>query len=158
MDFPNKDNAMPDTSLFDRFPVPPCAALLRWTLLDLDADRGWIRLAFKGRPEFLNPAGFIQGGLQSAMLDDCMGPALLVKSCGTLYSATIDMNVSFFAPAHEGDLFGEGQVLHLGKTIAFLEAKLMDAGGALLARATSTARVIPVQQATGRSDAHRPPS
>ena len=51
-------------TIFDRFPRPACADLLGWRLLDYDAQRGWAKLGFDGRPEFLNPAGFIQGGLE----------------------------------------------------------------------------------------------
>jgi uncharacterized protein (TIGR00369 family) len=131
---------------FDHFPRPPCAELLGWRLLDQDAERGFVRIGFDGKRDFLNPAGFIQGGLLAAMLDDTMGPALLIKSRGALYTATIDMNVSFVAPAKPGPLFGEGHVVHYGKTIAFLEAKLVDEAGELIARATATARVVPTKR------------
>jgi len=128
-------------------PMPPCAALLGWRLDAHDAERGWIRVRFDGRREFLNPAGFIQGGLQAAMLDDCMGPAVWIRTGGALYTASIDMSVSFLAPARSGPLFGEGQVIQLGKTVGFLEARLTDAEGRLLARATASARLVPSRQA-----------
>jgi uncharacterized protein (TIGR00369 family) len=78
------------------------------------------------------------------MLDDSMGPAALLMSEGKSYTVTIDMHVSFFAPARPGRLIAEGQVLQLGKTIAFLESRLSDSDGTLVARATSSARVVPV--------------
>jgi uncharacterized protein (TIGR00369 family) len=132
--------------LFARFPMPPCASLLGWRLLDSNARRGWARLSFEGRSAFLNPAGFIQGGILSAMLDDAMGSTVFVASEGMLFTATIDMNVSFVAPARPGRLFAEGQVVRLRKSIAFLEAQLFDRDGELLARATSTARLVPVEK------------
>lgn len=126
----------------DALPRPPCAELLGWHVIDADIENGWIRIGFEGRPEFLNPAGFVQGGLLAAMLDDTMGPAVFAMTEGRLYTATMDMNVSYLAPARAGPLFGEGQVVQLGKSVAFLEARLMDAEGAILARATSTARLV----------------
>ena len=132
-------------TVFDRFERPPCADLLGWTLLDHDADRGWAKLAFEARPEFLNPAGFVQGGLLAAMLDDSMGPAVLLMSDGRLFTSTINMNVSFLAPARPGRFIGEGQVLKLGKSVAFIEARLSDAAGTLVATATSSARLVPVE-------------
>lgn len=140
---------MSATAPFENIPSPPCAVLLGWKLLDHNAARGWARIGFDGRHEFLNPAGFIQGGIQSAMLDDTMGPAVWIKTNGEFFTATIDMNISFLAPARQGPLFGEGTVLQLGKTIAFIEARLMDAAGQILARATSTARLIPSSRAFG---------
>ena len=139
---------MPD-SPFGDMPMPPCAQLLGWRLLDQDAEKGWARIEFQGRPEFLNPAGFIQGGLLAAMLDDCMGPAAWFKSKGEWFTSTIDMNVSFLAAAKPGRLIGEGQVVQLGNTIGFLEAKLMDEGGQIIARATSTARLVPGKRISG---------
>jgi uncharacterized protein (TIGR00369 family) len=129
--------------IFDRFPRPPIADLLGWEIVDADAERGWIKIAFQTRPEFLNPAGYVQGGILAAMLDDTMGPAALLTSGGERYTATIDMTVSFLAPAAAGRIIGEGRVVRLGKTIGFLEATLSDASGALVARATSSARLIP---------------
>ena len=141
--------AMTET-IFDRFPRPPCADLLGWTLLDQDPARGWIKLAFEAKPEFLNPAGFVQGGLIAAMLDDTMGPAALIMSGGQLYTASsIDMNVSFLAPARAGRLIGEGQVLQMGKSVAFLEGKLTDETGTVVARATSSAKLVPTEKLPG---------
>jgi uncharacterized protein (TIGR00369 family) len=136
-------------TIFDRFPRPPCADLLGWTLLEQDPVRGWIKLAFQAKPEFLNPAGFVQGGLIAAMLDDTMGPAALIMSGGRLYTATIDMNVSFLAPARAGRLIGEGQVLQMGKSVAFLKGKLTDETGTVVARATSSAKLVPTEKLPG---------
>jgi len=102
---------------FATLPVPPCAALLGWRLVAHERARGWIRVGFEGRQEFLNPAGFVQGGILTAMLDDTMGPAVFLKSDGKLYTSTIDLHVSFLAPATPGPLVAEASVLQLGQTI-----------------------------------------
>ena len=130
-------------------PIPgsPSATLLGWRLEDHDVKKGWVRIAFEGRRDFLNPAGFVQGGFLTAMLDDCMGPAVWIMTGGELYTTTIDLTVSFLAPASPGPLFGEGQVVQLGKSIAFLEARLVDSSDRLLARATASARLLSAKRA-----------
>ncbi|HEX5376984.1 MAG TPA: PaaI family thioesterase [Phenylobacterium sp.] len=135
---------MPVVTVLDRFPRPPCAELLGWHVVDARPQDGWIRIGFDARPQFLNPAGFVQGGFLTAMLDDTMGPAVLVHTGGALYTATIDMSVSFLAPARAGPLFGEGQVIQLGKTVGFVEARLADSGGTSIARATASVRLVPI--------------
>jgi uncharacterized protein (TIGR00369 family) len=130
-------------SVFDAFPKPPCAELLGWELLSADGATGEVRIGFEGRPEFRNPGGAIQGGLVAAMLDDTLGPAVLVKTGGTHYCATIDLRVSFLAPAMPGRFVGEGRIVKIGKTIAFLEGRLLDAAGEVVATATASARVVP---------------
>ncbi len=127
---------------FDAYPMPPCAALLGWTLLDRDAQAGTISVAFDGRAEFANPAGFVQGGMLAAMLDDTMGAAVFAATEGRLYTVTIGMTVSYLAPARPGRLVGEGRIVQLGKTVAFVEGSLHDADGRVLARATSHARLV----------------
>ena len=134
-------------TLLARIPMPPSARLLGWRFVACDPAKGWVRIGFEGKRDFLNPAGFIQGGFQAAMLDDSMGPAVWFHTGGELYTATIDMSVSFLAPAQPGPLFGEGSVVQLGKTIAFLEGRLMDADGRLLARASASARLLSANRA-----------
>lgn len=130
-------------AMFARFPTPPCAITLGWELLGADPEAGTIRVGFEGRLEFCNPAGHVQGGFLAAMLDDTMGPAVLVKTDGAYFTPTIDLNVSFLAPARPGRLIGEGKILQLGKTIAFLEGSLFDHEERLVARATASARLVP---------------
>lgn len=144
--FAHASRAAPRTAL-DDLPRPPCAELLGWHVIDADLEAGWIRIGFEGRREFLNPAGYIQGGLLAAMLDDTMGPAVFAMTGGDTYTATMDMNVSYLAPALPGPLVGEGRVVQLGKSVGFLEAALMDCEGKIVARATSTARLVPAAKA-----------
>jgi len=136
-------------NIFDRFPRPACAEHLGWTLLDADAEAGWIKMGFTARPEFRNPAGFVQGGFLAAMLDDTMGPAVLLKSGGRVFTSTIDLRVSYLAPAKIGSFVGEGRVVQIGKTVAFAEGKLFDFEGTLVATATTTARVVETTKLDG---------
>ena len=131
----------------DHLTAPPSSKLLGWHLLDARPTEGWIRIGFVGRPEFCNPAGFVQGGILSAMLDDTMGPAVFVMTEGRLYTATITMTVNFLAPAKPGPIVGEARVTQLGKTIAFAEAKLLAADGTTLATATTSARLVETAKA-----------
>jgi uncharacterized protein (TIGR00369 family) len=78
-----------------------------------------------------------------------MGPAAFIMSKGAAYSPTIDMHVSFLAPAKVGTLIAEGQVVQMGKTIAFLAGKLMDEQGNVLAMATASARIVASAKALG---------
>ena len=131
----------------DHLPAPPCARLLGWRVLDARPEDGWIRIGFEGRPEFCNPAGSIQGGFLAAMLDDTMGPAVFAHTEGALYTATIEMSVHYLAPAKVGPIFGEGQVVQLGKSVGFVEARLLDKDGTWLAKATASVRLIATERA-----------
>jgi uncharacterized protein (TIGR00369 family) len=143
------DNHMTAT-IMDGFAMPPCAKLLGWRMIEADPARGYVKIGFEGRPEFCNPAGYIQGGLLSAMLDDTMGPAVLLHTDGAAYTATISLTVNFLAPARVGSLIGEANVVQVGRTVAFVEAKLTDADSVVVATATSTARVVQTAKAVAQ--------
>ena len=141
-----KEALMIATAL-DHLTAPPSSKLLGWHLLDARPSEGWIRIGFEGKQEFCNPAGFIQGGILSAMLDDTMGPAVFVMTDGKRYTATITMTVNFLAPARPGPIVGEATVTQLGKTIAFVEGRLIADGGTVLATATASARLVDTAKA-----------
>ena len=131
----------------DRISMPPVAKLLGWRVADARPQDGWIRIVFDGKPDFCNPAGFVQGGMLSAMLDDTMGPAVFIMTEGRLFTTTITMNVNFLAPAKPGPITGEATVTQLGKTIAFVEGRLTAADGTLLAMASSSIRLVEAARA-----------
>ena len=131
----------------DTLVAPPSSRLLGWHLIDARPRDGWVRIGFDGKQDFCNPAGFVQGGILSAMLDDTMGPAVFVMTDGRLYTATVTMTVNFLAPAKPGPITGEATVTQLGKTIAFVEGRLTDKDGTLLATATSSARLVEAAKA-----------
>ena len=126
----------------DQITPPPVAKLLGWRLLDARPAEGWIELGFEGKPEFLNPAGFVQGGMLSAMLDDTMGPAVLVMTEAKSYTTTVSLTVNFLSPAKSGPIIAEAKVTQLGKSIAFVEERLTSADGTLLATASAVERLL----------------
>lgn len=128
-------------TVLDRHPMPACARTLGWRMLDARPADGWVRIGFEARPEFCNASGAIQGGFLAAMLDDAMGPAVLIASDGALFGSTIDMTVSYLVPARPGMLVGEASVIRLGRTVGFVEARLMDERGLVVARATASVRI-----------------
>jgi len=134
----------------DRLTPPPSSRLLGWHILDARPEEGWFRIGFDGKQDFCNPAGFVQGGILSAMLDDTMGPAVFTMTDGKLYTATITMTVNFLSPAKPGPITGEARVTQLGKTVAFVEGRLMAEDGTVLATATSSARLVETAKAIRR--------
>jgi uncharacterized protein (TIGR00369 family) len=131
----------------DHLTLPPSSKLLGWRLLCARPDNGWVMIGFEGKSEFCNPAGFVQGGILSAMLDDTMGPAVFVMTEGRLYTATISLTVNFLAPAKPGPIVGEAEVTQLGKTVGFMAGRLTAEDGTLLATAVASARLVETARA-----------
>jgi len=125
-----------------RKPPPPAAVTLGFKLLEIDPERGEIRVQFEAKPEFLNPMGVVQGGFVAAMLDDTLGPALVCTLPPGQFAPTIELKVNFIRPAPLGVLIGAGRIVSRGGTIAFLSGELRTEQGDLVATATATARIV----------------
>jgi uncharacterized protein (TIGR00369 family) len=123
-------------------PMPPSAVMMGWRLIALDAAAGEMEVGFEGKPEFRNPAGYVQGGIISAMMDDAMGPLLVAHTQGRKYPSTIDLHTHFLRPVPVGPVTVKARVVRLGRQIAFLEAELYERSGKLAARSRASAALI----------------
>lgn len=81
------------------------------------------------------------------MLDPAIATAAIVMSDGRLYTSTVSITVNFLAPARPGPIIAEAKVTQLGKTIAFVEGKLLSQDGTLLATATASERLLEAAKA-----------
>jgi uncharacterized protein (TIGR00369 family) len=130
-----------------RAPLPRAAATLGLEVIHVDGDNGTIELAFAAKEDFTNPAGNVLGAFVAAMLYDTVGPALLATLEPDQFQSTLTLNVHFLRPVRPGRVVGKGRVVHRDGDMALMEASLIDSQGALIARATATARVITLDQA-----------
>ncbi|MEM9054554.1 MAG: PaaI family thioesterase [Pseudomonadota bacterium] len=128
-------------AFFNDKDAPPAPKHLGWKLLDFDTEKGWIKLGFTPKPQFLNFGGTVQGGFITAMLDDTLGPSAIIKAQKPILTQTIDLHVHFMRPVFLKPITTEGICTRLGRSIAYTEANLFNEDGELCARATSSAKV-----------------
>lgn len=81
--------------------LPPSRAgtLLGWRFVDYDDALRRIHVEFDAGPMLTNPMGNVQGGFLSAMLDDCMGPAIYATLPANRIAVTVESKTSFVSPA-----------------------------------------------------------
>jgi uncharacterized protein (TIGR00369 family) len=125
---------------------PPAAELLGWELLDIDPDKGTIKLKFQARPEFLNPIGVIQGGFLTAMLDEALGGAIAAMLGPARFAPTVELKVNFIRSAHVGPIVAEARVIHQGISVIFLQGELRTIEGSLIATGSATAQVQTIRR------------
>ena len=119
----------------------PVAGLLGARAISRDDASGIFRIGFEGRDAFCNMLGVLQGGIVTTMLDMAMSFAAIASLGPEFRVPTLELKTTFHAPAHPGRLIGEGWPVRTGKTICFMEGRLLDPDGAVLATASGTARV-----------------
>lgn len=123
----------------------PTSALLGMELLAVDSAAGRTRFRMVADRRFCNPMGNLQGGIITTALDDAAATACIVRAGRRVGVPTIEFKVSFFGPARMGaELFCDGRVVKMGRTISFAEADMTDAAGKLLARLTTSVMIVDV--------------
>jgi uncharacterized protein (TIGR00369 family) len=122
-------------------PQAPITKLLGWKFLDFDALQQVIKVEMQARPEFVNPAGLIHGGMLAAMLDETLSPALAATLGPGEFAPTLEIKVNFVSPAKVGRIVGTGRIVSRGRSICFMEGQLHDERGTLLATGSPTSKI-----------------
>lgn len=104
---------------------------------------GYAELVLEIRPEHLNRAGVVHGGVYTALLDTVMGFAgTWTPHVGRMRSAvTLQLSTCFVGQASRGLLRAVGQVAGGGRRIFFTRGEVFDQAGRLLAFGEGTFRL-----------------
>jgi uncharacterized protein (TIGR00369 family) len=127
------------TAIFQTMTIAGLSGRIR----ELSYDAGTVTLDFEVAQALANSFGTVQGGIVAALLDACIGIAGAVKSGGTLAMPLAEMKISFVRPVLPGTVVGTGEIIRLGKNLAFIEGTLLSEAGSVLARASATAIPTP---------------
>lgn len=110
---------------------------------DRKADR--MRVSCEPPRDVINFRGVVQGGFLVAMMDEAMGFNTHVGLGMSRNQASIDIHTHFLRPVPYGRIEIEARLVRAGRNVAFVEAELFDAQGALAARAVSSVKLTPAQ-------------
>lgn len=132
--------------LFDEKRRPPTFDLLGGKIESIDEDTRSATVSWALGEQFTNPIGTIQGGFLAAVLDDTAAIAYLATKEPGWLIPSVEMKTSYLAPALPGKFRAEAKVVKDGRTIAFLEARLFDDAGKLLAVSSITGCPTPIER------------
>lgn len=82
--------------------------------------------------------GVVQGGFITGWIDAAMAHAAIAMAGPGVVPMSLELKVSFFAPARPGKVIAEAWVERRGKRTCFFEGRLLDTAGVVLAKASST--------------------
>jgi uncharacterized protein (TIGR00369 family) len=105
---------------------------------------GEATLSMEVRPDMLNGAGWLQGGIYAALADEAMALALFTLLDGEETIATISETTSYFSGICEGRIFSTGKVARKGRQVAFTEGRVMaeSAEGPVLSKTSASFSII----------------
>jgi uncharacterized protein (TIGR00369 family) len=126
--------------------VAACSAWIGQELMEIDVEAGWSRVAYEFSEAHFNRFGAVHGGAIACVMDDVLSIAAgLVLQWGEI-SPTLEMKVSYLGQAAPGRHIGEARVLRRGRQINFLEGTLAREDGKLIASASATLMIAPMQK------------
>jgi uncharacterized protein (TIGR00369 family) len=108
----------------------------------VSSEPGRAAIEYEVRPEMCHSGGVAQGGFVCAWIDAAMAHASISLS-PEMTPMSLELKVSYFAPARPGRVVAEGWIEKPGRATSFAEGRLLDAAGKVLAKASSTIRLIP---------------
>ena len=109
-------------------PPAPVLTLLGSRISAVDAAAGSLSAIYEAQANFRNPAGTVQGGMLSAMLDDLTASLVDATLAAGQGVATLNLNVSFLRPAQVGSLQGEARMLRRGRDVCHVMGTLQQDG------------------------------
>ena len=120
-------------------------------LLGMDFEvtkKGHVVYRMTVKDEHLATPFAAHGGSVAALIDAALGVACLTEVCEDLkVVSTVNLTISYLIPALREDvLMAEAQVVKSGKRILFVEGKVMNQKGELVATASATMNAYPVSK------------
>ena len=116
------------------------SAAWRWLgLIDVAQEEGVAVLEMTPTESMANTAGFVHGGMISALADSAMGRSLRTINPTVVRSMSFDLKLSFISAAKVGEtLRATGRVVHAGRRTAVTECRVNGPAGRLVATASGT--------------------
>lgn len=105
-------------------------------------DPGHAVIEYEVLPAMCHSGGVAQGGFVSGWIDAAMAHAVMAKFGFDRVPISLELKVSFFAPANPGPVLAEAWIEKAGGRTIFAEGKLTTLDGKILAKASSTISLI----------------
>ena len=135
---------MPDSE--ERKPQGVAKLLGLEDVVDNGAQSGRAVLHFRATMEMCHSGGIVQGGFVTGWLDMAMANVVLSKTNYEQNLLSLEIKVSFLASAGPGLIIAEAWVERMGRSTGFLEARLTNEAGNVLAKASSTVKLVPMKR------------
>lgn len=129
--------------------APPIAQTVGFRITAI--GDGTARFEMDTAPErHANPMGTVHGGVLCDLADGAMGMAFASTLAEGESFTTLELKINYLKPVWRTHLTADARLVKRGRDIGFLECDVVDAGGALVARAASTCLVLRGDRAVGR--------
>jgi acyl-CoA thioesterase len=110
-------------------------------LVDNGAQSGRAIIHFRPTMEMCHSGGVVQGGFVTGWIDMAMAHVVMAQD-GQRNPLSLEIKVSFLASARPGLVIAEAWIERQGRSTAFVEGRLLNEAGEVLAKASSTMKLV----------------
>lgn len=114
----------------------PFLDFLNVSLVDLSEGRACFRMSV--RPEYLQGAKIMQGGLIVALADEAIAHAMMTQLNPDEGLTTIELKSNFLAGVTDGELLAEATVFKKGQSLIIGDCLVKDSEGKNICRVSAT--------------------
>ncbi|GAA3532248.1 hypothetical protein AFL01nite_19920 [Aeromicrobium flavum] len=109
----------------------------------LSLEDGTVSFSIQSLPSAANPLGTLHGGACATLLDSVMGCSIHTKLGPGVGYGTLELKVNYIrtVPVDGRTLIGTGSVIHVGRSTATAEGRVVDPDGKLVAHGTTTCMI-----------------
>ena len=129
-------------------PPPPVAGLVGFELVAVAPGSAVFEM--EAGPQHANPMGTLHGGILCDLADAAMGVAYASTLGEGESFTTLELKINFLKPVWKARLRAEARLVKRGRAVAMVECDVVDEGGSLVARASSTCLTLSGEMSAGR--------
>lgn len=120
------------------FPTSPYVKYLGMRIVEMGADVATVELPF--REELVTAGSVVHGGAVASLIDVAGMVAAWAsdETPSNQRGSTVNLNVSYLAPAEKSDLRATARVLRRGRSLVYLDIEVANKAGSVVAKGLAT--------------------
>ena len=113
-------------------------------ILEFSRENQSIKIEYIAEPRHCHSGNIVQGGYVTGWIDSAMAHSVMIPTDFKFSPLTLELKITFLKSANPGIVIAAAKVIKLGKSVAFVEGTLTNESGDLIAKGTSTNKLVPM--------------
>tara|TARA_X000001036_G_scaffold156442_1_gene148627 strand:+ start:403 stop:840 length:438 start_codon:yes stop_codon:yes gene_type:complete len=115
-------------------------------ILEFSKENQSIKIEYIAEARHCHSGNIVQGGYVTGWIDSAMAHSVMIPTDFEFSPLTLELKITFLKSANPGIVIAAAKVIKLGKSIAFVEGTLTNESGDLIAKGTSTNKLVPMPE------------
>tara|TARA_Y100001970_G_C13870232_1_gene668648 strand:+ start:133 stop:570 length:438 start_codon:yes stop_codon:yes gene_type:complete len=113
-------------------------------IIEFSREKQSIKIEYIAETRHCHSGNIVQGGYITGWIDSAMAHSVMIPTDFEFSPLTLELKITFLKSANPGIVIASAKVIKLGKSIAFVEGILTNENGDLIAKGTSTNKLVPM--------------